>query len=316
MKKQVLALALFCCCLIGYAKDKQPFDYRFHKNDTINILKVEEKDSIKGSSKLQIVVLEAKGSKAVLKFTDFVDFDGDESFINNPKFALFQDKEQFLENLQSFSRLLVPPIIQYENGKPKSMLNFKEVKDSASVMLDNFFNLISKHLNPDSLKASKNEIDSTMLVMTQFLKPMFEEFITEEVMMSEYSDLVQHDLPQKLGEWSETKGGATTQYSLTATQNAGEYEYQEKTKTELSKEELKDPQFKDNPTIETITEMGLFGKLALAFLDSLSIESSTNGVIYSNGIPKHLVKEIRTSFSMMGRKRESTKKVTISVIEK
>ena len=145
---------------------------------------------------------------------------------------------------------------------------------------------------------------------------MIEEFMTEELIMSQYSDMVQHDLPQKLGEWNGTKGGALGQYSLTATQNAGEYEYQEKAKTELSGDELKDPQLKDNPAIETFTEMGVFGKLALAFIDSLSIESTTNGVIYSNGIPKHLVKEIRTSFSMMGQKKDSTKKVTISVIDK
>ena len=87
MKKQVLALALFCCCLIGFAKNKRPFDYRFHKNDTINILKVEENDSTKSSSKLQIVVLEAKGTNAVLKFTDLADFDGVESIMNNPKLA-------------------------------------------------------------------------------------------------------------------------------------------------------------------------------------------------------------------------------------
>ena len=45
-----------------------------------------------------------------------------------------------------------------------------------------------------------------MLMLTQFLKPMFEEFMTEEVMMSEYSDFVQSDLPQNLGIGVKQKG--------------------------------------------------------------------------------------------------------------
>ena len=134
--------------------------------------------------------------------------------------------------------------------------------------------------------------------------------------MSQYSDLIQSDLPQKTGKWNETKGGATAQCSLTATQNAGEYEYHNEAKTELSGDELRDPQLKDNPAIEVFTKTGAFGKLVMAFLDSVKIESTTNGVIYSNGIPKHLVKETKESFSVMGRKKESTKRVTISVIGK
>jgi len=106
------------------------------------------------------------------------------------------------------------------------------------------------------------------------------------------------------------------QCSLTATQNAGEYEYYNVAKTNLNGDELKNSQLKDNPALEVYTAMGVFGKMALAFMDSLSIETTTNGVIYSNGIPKHLVKEIRTSISMMGKKKESTEKVTISVIDK
>lgn len=316
MKKQVLALALLCCCLFGLAKDKRPINYRFHKNDTINILKVEEKDSITIPSKLQVVVLEAKGTKAVLKFTHLANPDGIESIRKNPKFSLIQDKEKLFEKLQSLSRSSISPIIQFEKGKPKSMVNFKEVKDSSLVMFDEIFTLIPKHLNTDSLKTSKTKVDSTMLMVTKFLRPMIEEFMTEEMMLSEYSDIVQNNLPQKTGKWSDTKGGATMQCSLTATQNAGEYEYQYIAKTNLTGDELKDPQLKDNPAIETFTEMGVFGKMALTFMDSLSLETTINGVIYSNGIPKHLVKEVRKSFSMMGKKKESTEKVTISIIDK
>ena len=316
MKKQVLALALLCCCLIGFAKDKRPINYRFHKNDTIHILKVEEKDSIKTTTNYQVVVLEAKGTKAVMKFTDFAYPDVVESRMKNPKYSFIQDQKKLFEELQSLSMLLISPIIRFENGKPKSMVNFKEVKDSTLVMFDKLFNLYSKHLNSDSLKASKTQVDSTMLMATKFLKPMMEIFMTEEMMLSDYSNIVQNYLPQKTGKWSETKGGATMQCSLTATQNSGEYEYYNITKTNLNGEDLKNPQLKDNPVIETFTETGAFGKLALAFIDSLSIETTTTGVIYSNGIPKHLVKEVRKSFSMMGKKKESTEKVTISIIDK
>jgi len=123
-------------------------------------------------------------------------------------------------------------------------------------------------------------------------------------------------LPQKLGKWSGTKGGALGQYSLAATENEGEYEYHDKAKIELSKEDLSDPQLKDNLAVEAFTEMGGLGKLMIAFLDSFSFERTTNGVIYSNGIPKHLVKETKGFFSVMGRKKKITKKVTISVIDK
>ena len=316
MKKQVLVLALLYCCLIGFAKNKRPINYRFHKNDTINILIAKENDSIKNTSRLQIVVLEAKGTKAVMKFTSFADLDGVESRMKNPKYSFIQDKERLFDKLQSIALSSITPIIRFENGKPKSMVNFKEVKDSTLVMVDKVFSLYSKHLNPDSLKASKTKVDSTMLMVKKILKPMIEEFMTEEMMLSEYSNIVQHDLPQKTGKWSETKEGATMQCSLTATQNAGEYEYYNVAKTNLNGDELKDSQLKDNPALEVYTAMGVFGKMALAFMDSLSIETTTNGVIYSNGIPKHLVKEIRTSISMMGKKKESTEKVTISVIDK
>ena len=324
MKKQVIALALFCCCLIGYAKDKRPFDYRFHKNDTIYLLQETEIDSIKHPiQKYQIVVLEAKGSKAVLKFTGLPNSEGLDSINNKfidkkiPGLSL-KDKEGFLNRIKSLSQSLVSPIIRYEDGKPKGMVNFKEMKDSTLVIMDNIFNMSSQQLKdaPDSMKVKGEDIDSTMTMLKQFMMPMMEMFMTEELMMSQYSDMVQGEMPQKLGKWGVTNGGTTVQVSLTATQNAGEYEYQSITKTNLNRDDLKDPQLKDNPAIETFTEMGAFGKLALAFMDSLSIESTTNGVIYSNGIPKHLVKELRTSYSMMGQTKESIKRETISVIDK
>ena len=328
MKKQVIALALFCCCLIGYAKDKRPFDYRFHKNDTIYLLQETEIDSIKHPiQKYQIVVLEAKGSKAVLKFTGLPNSEGLDSINNKfidkkiPGLSL-KDKEGFLNRIKSLSQSLVSPIIRYEDGKPKGMVNFKEMKASTLVCMDSLFNISSQRVKddykdaPDSMKVKGEDIDSTMTMLKQFMMPMMEMFVTEELMMSQYSDLIQSDLPQKLGKWNETKGGATVQCSMAATQNAGEYEYQSITKTNLNRDDLKDPQLKDNPAIETFTEMGAFGKLALAFMDSLSIESTTNGVIYSNGIPKHFVKELRTSFSMMGQTKESIKRETISVIDK
>lgn len=318
MKKQVIALALFCCCLIGYAKDKRPFDYRFHKNDTINILKVEENDSTKKTTKYQIVVLEAKGSKAVLKFKGLPDTEGIESFMNNPSHGFIRNKENFTNRIQSMSQSFVSPIIRYKDGKPESMVNFKEMKASTLVCLDSIFNISSQLAKdgPDSMKVKEENIDSVLTMIKQIMRPLMEEFMTEELMMSQYSDMVQHDLPQKLGKWSGTKGGALGQYSLAATENEGEYEYHDKAKIELSKEDLSDPQLKDNLAVEAFTEMGGLGKLMIAFLDSFSFERTTNGVIYSNGIPKHLVKETKGFFSVMGRKKKITKKVTISVIDK
>lgn len=318
MKKQVLALALLCCCLIGFAKDKRPINYRFHKNDTINILKVVERDSTKKTTKYQIVVLEAKGSKAVLKFKGIPDPDGFESFMNNPSHGFIKNKENFLNKIQSLSLSSVSPIIRYKNGKPKGMVNFKEMKTSTLVLLDSVFSISSQLVKdaPDSMKVKEENTDSVMTMIKQIMRPLMEEFMTEELMMSQYSDMVQSSMPQKLGKWSETKGGALGQYSLTATQNAGEYEYHDKAKIELSKEDLSNPQLKDNPAVEAFTEMGGLGKLMVAFLDSFSFERTTNGVICSNGIPKHFVKETKGVFSVMGRKKKSTQKVTISVIDK
>lgn len=147
------------------------------------------------------------------------------------------------------------------------------------------------------------------------MKSMLESFMTEEIIMSEYSDIVLSDLPQKLGKSSESRGKSNTQSSLTATKKTGEYEFQQIAKAELSKNELKDPQLKDNPVIQMFTEFGALGKLMGAFVDSLKIESTTNGVICSNGIPKHFVKEYKIIYSMMGQEKESTEKVTISMID-
>jgi hypothetical protein len=192
------------------------------------------------------------------------------------------------------------------------------MKASLLVLMDSVFSISSEFVKdaPDSLKVKEENTDSVMTKIKQIMRPLMEEFMTEELMMSDFSDIVQHSLPQKLGEWNGTKGGALGQYSLTATQNAGEYEYHATAKTNLSKEDLNNPQLKDNPAIEAFTEMGGLGKLVTAFLDSLIIEITTDGVIYSNGIPKHLVEEKKMVFSMMGQKRESTTKVTISVLDK
>ena len=227
MKKQVLALALLCCCLIGFAKDKRPINYRFHKNDTINILKVVERDSTKKTTKYQIVVLEAKGSKAVLKFKGLPDTEGIESFMNNPSHGFIRNKENFTNRIQSMSQSFVSPIIRYKDGKPESMVNFKEMKASLLVLMDSVFSISSEFVKdaPDSLKVKEENTDSVMTKIKQIMRPLMEEFMTEELMMSDFSDIVQHSLPQKLGEWNGTKGGALGQYSLTATQNAGEYEY-------------------------------------------------------------------------------------------
>ena len=312
MKKQVLALALLCCCLIGYAKNKRPINYRFHKNDTIYLLKVTEKDSITMPIKYQIIILEAKGSKAVLKFNGMPNPEALDSFMNKPTSSLSIDKESLLNRIQSLqsSRLSsVSPIIRYKDGKPTGMVNFKEMKASTLVFIDSIFSISSQLVKdaPDSMKVKGENTDSIATMMKQIMRPLMEEFMTEELIMSQFSDIVQSGMPQKLGEWSGTKGGALGQFSLTATQNAGEYEYHDKAKTELSKEDLSNPQLKDNPAIEAFTEMGGLGKLIVAFLDSFCFERTTNGVICSNGIPKHLVKETKECFSLMGPKKESTK---------
>lgn len=319
MKKQVLALALLCCCLIGFAKDKSPINYRFHKNDTITLLMEKESDGMrsskKSSNKLQIIVLEAKESKALLKLNYFdvkVEVD---STTSNSKLDLLQNKEELLTNIMS---KMVPPIIQFENGKPKSMKNFKEVKASITEIWDGLFDTIVESF-PDSLKE-----DSTMLGVTQFIKPMLDalmtEFMTEETLLAGYSDFIITDLPTKLGESSKGDEKAVITSSFLATETKGEYAYQRTEKANLSKKDLKESNDNKDSAISEFTslfkETGALGALATAFLDSMSIDNKKSGVLLSNGIPKHLVSESRVKFSIMGETKETYNKLTISVIEK
>ena len=310
MKKQVFALTLFFCCLIGFAKDKNPINYRFNKNDTIYLLKEVEKDGKKVSTKLQIVVQEAKKTTALLKFNQIgSSFEADSTLIDQ---STKDGLDKFIEQIKSKS---ISPIIQFKNGKPKNIVNFKEVKAYSSEMVDNLFKVLSTRTEnlPDSLK---EKADSTALLLERFLKPMFEMFMTEDVFMSEYSDIVISDLPQKFEKISYDDGKNFFHYSLTATENEGEYAFQKVEKTELGREDLNDPEQKGDLTIDIIKEMGALGKLVTAFLDSYKIEETSSGIIYSNGIPKQLVREKKTTISAMGRNKENIEKITISAIDK
>ncbi|MBR6030491.1 MAG: hypothetical protein IKP36_00840 [Bacteroidaceae bacterium] len=320
MKKQILALALLCCFLFGFAKDKSPINYRFHKNDTITLLMEKESDGIKSSTKssnkLQIIVLEAKGSKALLKLNYFdPKIDVDYTTSKDPKLGFLQNKEEFFTKILS---KMVPPIIQFENGKPKSMKNFKEVKASITEIWDGLFDTIVESF-PDSLKE-----DSTMLGVTQFIKPMLDalmtEFMTEETLLAGYSDFIITDLPTKLGESSKGDEKAVITSSFLATEAKGEYAYQRTEKANLSKKDLKESNENKDSAISEFTslfkETGALGALATAFLDSMSIDNKKSGVLLSNGIPKHLVSESRVKFSIMGETKETYNKLTISVIEK
>lgn len=308
MKKQVLALVLLCCSLFSLAKDNRPINYQFHKNDTINLLIIQDRDGNKSSAKLQITVQEAKGSKVLLKF-NYLDAKADiDSSSGNPTLNFLQNKEGFLANLMSKK---APSIIQYINGEPKSIKNFKEVKASMLEMLDDLFNLATESL-PDSLKE-----EPTTQGMTEFLKPMFEEFMTEDILMAEFSDYIITDLPTELGESTIGDEKAFISSSLLATEKAGEYAYQRTKKANLSKKDLKESNEKTNPAISELTSgLKSWGALATAFLDSLSIDNKQSGIVLSNGIPKHFVVESRIKFSVMGETKEKHEKMTISVIDK
>lgn len=312
MKKQVLALALLCCCLIGFAKDKRPINYRFHKNDTINFLSTTERDGSTSSSKYQVVVLESKGKKALLKFNvlSFGDEIEEDSTPTDSAFNFIQNKEAFLE---MFKSKMVSPIIQFEKGEAKKIVNFEEQKASMKELMNVILNEYSK--NP-KMNQDKPMNDSILVFIKNFMMPMVDEFLTEEMFLKDYSSIVLNDIPQKLGEFNKNDGKTILQSSLTATQIAGEYAFRQICKMELSKEDLKNSERKDNPVVNMISNMGLGGKLMLAFVDSMQFETTKSGVVYSNGLPKHFVEETRVSFSAMGKKKEMITKQTVSIIEK
>lgn len=316
MKKQVFALTLFCCCLIGFAKDKNPINYRFHKNDTINLLKEEvDEEGKKTSSKLQVVVIEANGTKALLEFKSIIDDTAElDSSLNNSKLNFIADKEKFKEEIMSKT---ISPIILYENGKAKSVFNFEEVKTSMTEVLNTCLNEISE--NPEAaLDMPKEKADSAMIIIKRFIMPLFETFMTEETIMSGYSTIVLSGLPQKLGEDKVTDKHATMRVSLSATENEGEYAFQRTIKAQYSADDLNDPSLKEsNPMIFSLTsKLGALGTLLAAFIDSINVDVIEGGVVFANGIPKQLVHEKKITISAMGKNKERIEKVTISVIDK
>lgn len=159
MNKLYIIIALFCS-LATYAKDNRPINYQFHNNDTINLIRVEEEDGNKKTSKLQVIVLDAKNTKATLKFNTIAYDVTVDSAVNSKMKDYMPDKEQLLAKIQALS---LPPIIKFENGKPKSIVNFNEVKASISAIFDETIDFSSKKTKAlhDS---QEEEADSTIFL--------------------------------------------------------------------------------------------------------------------------------------------------------